>query len=164
MSNLKLPVLSCILLAVTMAGQDYPPRPPTAAEPWSPIPASMIQLIATPQRFDGKLVLVDGFLAMAREYPALFLHREDLENALLSNAVWVDPTEQMGRDRDKINLRYVRLVGVFHAFRMGERGHNKIFGMSGGITDIKSCTLWSDPAHPRSRKWNDAAGQGSKPE
>jgi hypothetical protein len=107
------------------------------------IPASLIQLIAAPENFDGKLVLVQGFFACCWEGAVLWVHEEDSKNLLASNAIWIDPSEEMERDQEKLNRMYVRLEGVFHA---GHEQHPSFF--NGGIAQIRTCTKWSNPAHP----------------
>lgn len=105
---------------------------------------SLVQLIATPEKFDGKLVFVFGFLEMNREGDLLFLHQSDSEHALLSNAIWVRRTEEMGKDRAKLNMKYVKVVGTFRA------GFKEQLGIpSNGIPDVKGVTMWSDPSNPR---------------
>ena len=104
---------------------------------------SMIQLIATPERFDGKQVSVVGFARLEHEAYLLYLSKHDYDNVILANALWIDATEDMGRNRDKLELKYVKVVGTFRA------GHEKRNLFSpGGITNIKSCEFWSDPGQP----------------
>lgn len=66
----------------------------------------MIQLVASPEKFDGKRATVRGFyLAIGRPPDVvayvLFLHKEDAENNL-GNSVWVVPNEQMLRDQESL--------------------------------------------------------------
>jgi hypothetical protein len=115
-----------------------------------PKPASLIQLIANPERFDGKVVKVSGFLLLSEhpeffgQQPALYLHQEDAKNLLLPNSVWVVPSEQMRPDREKINLMYVTLTGLFRAAHSGEKDPYE----GGTITEVQICDRWSDPDHP----------------
>ena len=108
-----------------------------------PTVVSVIQLIATPEKYDGKLVSVIGFLRLEHEGYLLYLSKQDYDNVVLADALWVDATEDMGRRRGQLELRYVKIVGTFRA------GHEKRNLFSpGGITDIQNCQFWSDPAHP----------------
>jgi hypothetical protein len=103
----------------------------------------MLQLIATPEKFDGKLVAVIGFLSLEPEGCAIYPNKEDYENVILENALWLDVPESMLKDREKLELKYVRIEGTFRA------GHEKRNWFSaGGITSIVSSRFWSDPAHP----------------
>lgn len=83
--------------------------------PHCPEAQSKIRLIATPERFDGKTVTVIGFLRLEHEAYLLYLGKEDYDNVVLANALWVDATEDMGRSRDKLGMRYVKIVGTFRA-------------------------------------------------
>ena len=108
-----------------------------------PTVVSVIQLIATPEKYDGKLVSVIGFLRLEHEGYLLYLSKQDYDNVVLADALWVDATEDMGRRRGQLELRYVKIVGTFRA------GHEKRNLFSpGGITDIQNGQFWSDPAHP----------------
>lgn len=106
-----------------------------------PVPVSVIQLIATPERFDGKLIVVTGFLVMT-ERTALCLHREDAEHEQASNSFSVIPTSEMRRDQEKLNGMYVRIVGVFHT-TPAEGGW-----LVTQIREIRECYVVSDPARP----------------
>lgn len=108
-----------------------------------PLVVSMIQLIATPERFDGKLVSVVGFLRLSQEANLLYFDKSSYDNVMLENTLWLDPTEEMERDREHLEMKYVRIEGIF---RLGNKMRNNV--SAGGITDIKSCEFYSDPAHP----------------
>ena len=114
---------------------------------------NLIQIIATPQKFDQSLVRVRGYLVAVGgngdiEGWFLYLDREDASN-LLGNEIAVVPTEQMRRDKEKLNHMYVLLSGVFHAVPAAD-------GSYGGVVkDVQSCTVWSDPAHPIGSKLED---------
>jgi len=86
----------------------------------SPINATLVQLIATPERFDGKLIRVIGFLTLAFEGDALYFHREDYEHAICGNGIWVEVTPEITEQAHTLNLNYVLLEGVFS---LSNRGH-----------------------------------------
>jgi hypothetical protein len=117
----------------------------------------MLQLIATPEQFNGKLISVIGFLTMEHEGDRLFVHQEDAVHAILNNAIQVERTKQMFADREKLDLKYVKLIGTFQA-----RDGQKIPFFSGAIV-VKSCDLWSDPAHPISQRIREIPGVSSWP-
>jgi len=102
-----------------------------------PIDVSMVQLIANPEQFDGKLIRVIGFLRLEFEGNVLYLHREDYENTILGDGIWVDTTPEMMRQSKTLNTRYVLLEGTFSA---SERGHMGMW--SGTITKIRRAELW----------------------
>src|SRR5262249_18324156 len=51
---------------------------------------SMVQLLATPEKFHGRTVQVTGFCNFEFEGNAIYLHSEDYSNSNLKNALWVD--------------------------------------------------------------------------
>src|SRR5580704_10817931 len=123
--------LAFLLTAPTFLAQDQP------------IPVSLVQLIATPEKFDGKLVIVRGYLESVgarHDITAhlLYLSREDAENRL-DNAVVVVASEQMRRDEEKINRMYVTLTGMSRTVRASNGASATT------IKDVLSCTVWSDP-------------------
>lgn len=97
---------------------------------------SMIQLIANPQQYDGKPNRVLAFLKLEFEGNALYLHREDFDKSLLSNAVWISLDDQQIRTSKKLSGGYVLVEGVFSA---KDRGHMGIFfGSIQRVTRIQS--------------------------
>ena len=122
-----------------------------------PLRVSLVQLIATPERYDGKLVSVVGFLAFGFEGDWLSLHKEDYDNGIGANAVRVDRTKQMLRDIEKLDRNYVLIIGVF-------RREETSFGFAsiGHIVNTEKCELWSQPAHPRTERFREMQGQEPK--
>ena len=112
-------------------------------------PASLIQLIANPDRFDGQIVTVDGFLVLG-EHPEfvgqqarLYVHQVDADN-LLGNAVWVVASSEMRRNREKLDHIYVLLTGTFRKSGSKESDPYR----AGTLTRVQLCTAWSNPSHP----------------
>jgi len=101
-----------------------------------PQDVSIVQLLATPEKFDGKLVRVIGFLCLAFEDDAVYLHREDFDHGLTQNALWVDVPEK--RD-ESLSRKYVLLEGTFDASDHGQMG---LFG--GAIRKITRMSAWHD--------------------
>ena len=137
-SLVRLVVGSLLLAAASAFGQDRPR------------PVSLIQLLSTPEKFDGKIVTVTGFLAMSPhpeffgQQPILYVHQVDAENVLVANSVLVVASEQMRRDREKLDGMYVTLTGLFRAIRADSQDSYA----SGTIANVRACTPWSDPKHP----------------
>ena len=123
----------CVLFLSTIAA--------FSAQPSISENVSLIQLIATPEKFDGHLVAVCGYMDMGREGDLLYLHQVDSENAVLSNAVWVRRTETM--NKSLLNHRYVIVIGVFKVSYKEQLG-----SPPNGITDVKEVRIWSDPNNP----------------
>jgi hypothetical protein len=85
------------------------------------ISVSLIQLIANPERYNGKPVRLIGFLRLEFEGDALYLHREDYERGL-PNGIWVDE-------------------GIFRV------GHLDQFG--GKLTTINRIEVWPSGRDPK---------------
>jgi len=119
-----------------------------------PSPVSLVRLIANPQEFDGKSVLVRGFfLAVTQPHDIsayfLFLHKEDAENNL-GNDIEVVASENMIKDLEKLDRMYVQLIGTLHAVRISG---TDAYALS--MRDITSYVVWSDPNHPIALKLLD---------
>jgi hypothetical protein len=106
-----------------------------------PQDVSVVQLLATPEKFDGKLVRVFGFLRLAFESDALYLHREDDTQDLTRNAMCVDRTEGMEREQEKLNAHYVLIEATFDAEDMGHMG---LFGSA--LEKVKRIIPWPSAA------------------
>jgi len=130
---MRLTASICILVAALLVV-------PVKAE--QPINVTLVQLIANPEKFDGKLIRVIGFLEIEFEGNVLYLHREDCENALLGDGIWVDVTPEMTKNRTSLSKNYVLLEGVFSA---RERGHMGMW--SGGLKNIRRVQLWRAGDH-----------------
>ena len=124
---MKLIALACVMTALLVA-------PIQAQEPTD---VTLVRLIANPEKFDGKLIRVIGFLRLEFEGNVLYLHREDYENAILGDGIWVDVTPVVTKQSATLNMNYVLLEGIFSA---GERGH---LGMwSGTNKQVRRAQLW----------------------
>lgn len=98
---------------------------------------SMVQLIANPEQYDGKPIRLIAFLNLEFEGNALYLHREDFEKSILSNAVWISLDDQQMRTSRRLSRGYVLVEGIFDA---KDRGH---FGMfSGSIQRVTRLQSW----------------------
>jgi hypothetical protein len=102
-----------------------------------PTNVTMVQLIANPAQFDGKTIRVIGFLRLEFEGNVLYLHREDYENALLGDGIWVDVTSQMTKNSKMLNMHYVLLEGLFSS-----KGHGHMGMWSGTIKNIHRADVW----------------------
>jgi hypothetical protein len=111
-----------------------------------PADVSMIQLIASPEKYDGKLIRVIGFLRLEFEGDALYYHKEDYEQSISKNAVWVNTTPEMMKHKDQLNNHYALLEGVFDAKRLGHMGM-----FSGEISKIGRAITWPNPGSENSK-------------
>jgi hypothetical protein len=125
---MRLTASICILVAALFVA-------PVKAE--QPMNVTLVQLIANPEKFDGKLIRVIGFLEIEFEANVLYLHREDYENAILGDGIWVDVTPEMTKNSKSLSKHYVLLEGIFSA---SERGHMDLW--SGSLKNIRRVQLW----------------------
>ena len=102
---------------------------------------SIVQLIANPQLYEGKRIRIIGYLHLEFEGDAIYLHREDFEQAIPIDAIWIiTPKALTNEQREAVNDKYVLCTGVFTAKR---RGHMGMF--SGEISDINRISPWGRP-------------------
>ena len=83
---------------------------------------SLIQLIANPERYEGQTVSVSGFLHLEFEGNFICLHREDCEQHLYQNSLWVNPSADLRSHIHELNDHYITLYGQFTAKRGGHMG------------------------------------------
>lgn len=124
-------ILACTA-ALCAAAQDTSPHVPLPRQLCENCAArvSLMQLIATPERYHGKLVSVEGYLSVEFEDFGLYLTRDDFEHLNGSNAVWIDfkpgvlkgPAGMTPNDNKDLSGRFVRLEGTFDAQYHGHMG------------------------------------------
>ena len=91
---MKLLAVICVITALLVV-------PVQAQEPTN---VTLVQLIANPEKFDAKLIRVIGFLRLEFEGNVLYLHREDYENAILGDGIWVDATPAIMKQKATLNM------------------------------------------------------------
>ena len=92
---------------------------------------SIIKLIANPALYDKRIVQIKGFVNIEFENNAIFLNKEDCENGIDKNGIWIQISKEEINRVSNFNKKYVRLEGVFD---MTNNGHDGNF--SGAITKI----------------------------
>lgn len=111
-------------------------------------PVRMIELLGNPDRFNGEVVTLIGYLVIGGQNvnaeSTLSIDKEDYDNEL-SNGMGVVPSEDMLRNRRELTGMYVRMTG-----RIVTRDWPR--GRMLAIEDITQCKIWSDPDHPRAAK------------
>ena len=68
------------------------------------INTSIINLIATPEKYHGKKVLFIGFAVMRFEETGIYLSKDDAERRILKNSIWLSNTTKM---KVLNNIRYL---------------------------------------------------------
>ena len=101
--------------------------------PGKPISVSTMQLIATPEKYDGKVIHVIGYLNLEFEGNALYCHKSDYDNRIYKNSIWLSiPKKGSYKLGKQCSKKYVSIIGTFNA---KQNGH---FGMfSGSIVGIR---------------------------
>jgi hypothetical protein len=99
--------------------------------------ASLLSLIASPERYDLKYVSVSGVASVTQRGTELYLHHEDFENVITPNAVLLEGDEVEARE---LHGKRVRVRGCFEADLRGEMA---MFG--GTITDVDHFEEWPLP-------------------
>ena len=95
---------------------------------------SLYQLVATPERFDGKLVRVSGFIHQSFEHSGFYPHRQDYDQGVFRNGIWVQLGDCSKGDENALSDTYVLLQGRFSS---EDQGH---LGMwSGALLDVTRC-------------------------
>ena len=98
-----------------------------------PVLVSMIQLIATPEQYQGRSVRVIGYLRFELEGNALFFHKEDFENMIPVNAVRLDLDGKSLEKYCHLTDSYVFVDGRFSSKASGSPAY-----YSGRIGEIRS--------------------------
>jgi hypothetical protein len=105
------------------------------------IEVSIINLIATPEIYDGKLVRVIGIGKVKFESNGLYLSKEDYKKAVTKNALWIDVDEErLGityENLQKSNGKHVLIEGIFNS-----RGKGHFDRYSGAIEKITRFEFW----------------------
>ena len=124
-------VLACLLLlgwGAETAADNTVPRAEIV---------SLVQLIATPERYDGRAVAVVGFLRLEFEGHCLYLHEEDYRHGIRKNAVWVMLNHTINDRSAELNMHYVILVGTFDAKHKGPMDP-----YSGSLVNVTAAKVW----------------------
>ena len=131
------PLIVAVALTLAAATMTESSRPANKF----PELVSLIQLISTPQAFDGAVVQVVGFLRIEFEGNALYLHKDDFEQRISKNSVWVSLDAKSQDTAAKLNMQYVILVGTFDA---RNKGHMSL--QSGALLHIEQISAWPPQA------------------
>ena len=109
-----------------------------------PIFTSMVQLLAHPEKYNGKLVDVSGYLHVRYEDAAIYFSKTDADFLTTQQAFWTDYREdvklQLQSRKQHVTLpdfdcRYVSVRGIFDS-----RSHGHMGMFPGTIRDISILT------------------------
>ena len=74
---------------------------------------SLIQLISNPEKYDGKVIEVQGFLCLEFEGHALYLQKDDYEYFNLKNGISIIDSVKP-EEKKKLHLKFVTVIGKFY--------------------------------------------------
>jgi len=107
--------------------------------PWSgPDDVSLINLIATPEKFGGRRIRVIGYLHLEFEGNALYLDQQSFSLAITKNSVWIYlPERETKAKQQSVSDKYALVQGRFDA---RDRGHMEM--CAGAIGSIERLEPW----------------------
>lgn len=76
---------------------------------------SIVELLANPAQWHNKSVVVIGFAAVSFEHSAIYMHRQDMEAAIMSNGLWLELPEDFSPSSELAKGEYVLVRGTFDA-------------------------------------------------
>ena len=99
---------------------------------------TMIQLIASPEKYDGELVRVKGVSSFGFEESAIYLNKEDFKY-YIHNSIWIELGERAisYEEAFQYNGEYVIIEGIFDKDDCGHLGMHQ-----GSIKNINRLELW----------------------
>ncbi len=104
-----------------------------------PLTVSLVQLIANPHDYDGKVVRVIGFVSLEFEGNAIYLHQDDYKHGIHQNGLWLKVTDDLRTRARELHKKYLIIEGTFDTKLKGHKGL-----WNGGIREITRCDLWSE--------------------
>ena len=90
MSALAGSIRACLLVPLLLCS--------AAARSAEPVDATLAQLIAKPQAYQGKVVRVAGYLHLEFEGNGLYPNKADSEHYRTAKGVWLDPAGPRAHD------------------------------------------------------------------
>jgi hypothetical protein len=96
---------------------------------------SIINIVSNSEKYDGKSVIIGGYLSLEFEGSAIYLSKDDWSNLITKNGLWCQI--DIGKYKDFDN-KYVFVEGIISASKHGHMGL-----WSAQIDSIKR--VWSSP-------------------
>jgi hypothetical protein len=84
------------------------------------LPVSIVTLLAMPASSSAKQVQVSGFLVLDFEGQALYLHKEDYQEGLSLNSIYVSLTPAQQQQYKSLDKTYVTIEASFQKRRKSE--------------------------------------------
>jgi hypothetical protein len=116
-----------------------------------PINVGMIALLASPQKYNGKIIRTIGFLHIGpmRESDILCLYEDDGKFSLFKNTFALDLSDDQRKQFINLNHTYVLITGTLHS--KGPEGTNMNSGIIVHITQLDGWHPYrpSSPSTPK---------------
>ena len=130
------------IAAIALAGCERGAQlqPPSVAVPETAVgdeiaDVSLIQLIANPDRFEGKKVRVVGYIHREFESNGIYLHKDDYELSIYRNGLWLNGS--CASNLKEYNDHYVLMEARFTG---KDQGHMGLW--SGALSEVTRCVPW----------------------
>jgi hypothetical protein len=105
---------------------------------------SLIHLIQHPDLYNEKNVRVIGYASLKFEAKAIYVSKEDYDNAITKNAIWLDV--ELTESVRTLHETYVLAEGVFDKDNLG---HLRLY--SGTIKSVSRLERWQNADQPKNR-------------
>ena len=126
---MKQVVLATLLLTFVLgpsSAASSPKKPPRRV--------SIIQLLANPEQYEGKVVTLRGYVHLEFESNSISLHKEDYDHSIYSNGLWLNGDKCSNPDGSSFTSGYAEVVG---RFTTQFRGHMGLW--YGSISEVIGC-------------------------
>lgn len=131
--SIAMKAIAGLLIPCLLCGAAQPPPADR------PLAVSLIQLIANPGDYDGKVVRVIGYVRLEFEGNAVYLHEDDSKHAIHGNGLWLSVTDDIRTRSKEFDRKYVIIEGAFDAKMKGHKGL-----WSGSLREISRFDVWSE--------------------
>jgi len=146
---MKIPRAAVVwFICITVSGCDHPHKKNNLSSdttksgnkivPYLDEDVSMINLIATPEKYKGRQIRTIGYLNLEFEGNGIYLHKDDCEHGIPKNGLWIEMTMDSVQlpQIKKCIKNYVLIEGTFDL----DEGHMGAF--SGSIKNITRLEIW----------------------
>ena len=98
-----------LCLAIALSGCTRQQPETTDAHHYAPL----IRILASPDNYDGKRVVTEGYLHLGFESSSLFLSKSDFDNLLTQNSIAIVVPDDIRTNADMYSDQYVKVAGRF---------------------------------------------------
>ncbi|MCG2612006.1 hypothetical protein LZZ90_10855 [Flavobacterium sp. SM15] len=128
---MKRHLILCLLILLSnklLAQNDSIPKKEIVARQKSET-ISIINLIANPEKYDGKRISISGYMVVEFEGTAIYLSRDDFDNRIYKNGIFLSLNTDLNNFRI-YHKEFVTLDGTFSI----RKGHMSLF--SGELLNV----------------------------